>query len=138
MTVIRKKVCYADERGEITDIIEGIKVDSITILTTAKGSVRANHYHKKTTQYTYLLEGKCRYYRRVPGEKVVSRIVRKGDLVVSPPLEEHAFRALEDTVLLAFCSGPRAGAQYETDTFRLEVPIARVEAPKAAGRRRAK
>ncbi len=50
-------------------------------------------------------------------------LVVKGDLIASPPLESHAFEALEDSVLLAFCKGPRAGTQYETDTYRLEVPL---------------
>lgn len=134
MTVIRKKVCHRDERGEIIDVLEGKKVDSITILTAMKGGVRGNHFHKKTTQYTYVIEGKCRLYTRIEGERVKSRVVTKGHLVISPPMEMHAFEALEDSVLLAFCSGPRAGSQYETDTFRLAVPISRPRL--AAGSRR--
>ncbi len=117
------KPVFADERGEITDIVENELFDSLTVLTTRKGAVRGNHYHKETTQYTYVLEGRCRYFYRKPGEGVSSEVVGKGDLIVSPPLESHAFQAMEDAVLLAFCKGPRAGTQYETDTFRLEEPL---------------
>jgi quercetin dioxygenase-like cupin family protein len=94
--------------------------------------VRGNHYHKATTQYTYILDGRFRLYTQNPGEKVRTRIVKPGDLVISPPLERHAFKALEDAKLLAFCTGPRAGRQYEIDTFRLEIPIS---GPADSGRR---
>jgi quercetin dioxygenase-like cupin family protein len=123
VNVVRKKPVFKDARGEITDILAGGKFDSLTVLSCRKNSVRGNHFHKLTTQFTYVLEGEFRLYTQVPGEKVKSRIIKRGDLVISPPLERHAFRALKNSQLLAFCSGPRAGKQYETDTFRLEIPI---------------
>jgi len=118
----RKPAC-ADARGEITDIVENVSFDSLTLITSARGAVRGNHFHKETTQYTYILSGSCRYYSQKPGEAVEQATVGKGDLVVSPP--SHAFEALEDSELLAFCKGPRAGSQYEIDTFRLAEPLVR-------------
>jgi quercetin dioxygenase-like cupin family protein len=123
MILDSKKPAFTDERGKITDIVENVPFDSLTLITSSKGAVRGNHYHRQTTQYTYILEGKCRYYSQKPGEPVEQAIVVKGDLVVSPPLESHAFEALDDSVLLAFCQGPRNGTQYETDTFRLAEPL---------------
>jgi quercetin dioxygenase-like cupin family protein len=120
-----KRPSFVDNRGEITDIVENIPFNSLTMLTSNKGSVRGNHYHKETTQYTYIVEGTCRYYFQKPGSAVEQTIARKGDLIVSPPLESHALEALEDVVMLAFCQGPRAGSQYETDTFRLDKPLVR-------------
>jgi quercetin dioxygenase-like cupin family protein len=105
--------------------VENVAFNSLTIITSRKGTVRGNHYHKATTQYTYIVKGTCRYYSQKPGGPVEQAIVRKGDFLVSPPLESHAVEALEDVVLLAFCQGPRAGSQYETDTFRLEEPLVR-------------
>lgn len=123
MILERKKIAFADSRGEITDIVENIPFDSLTLITCTRGAVRGNHYHKETTQYTYVMAGKCRYYAQKPGGPVEQALVEKGDLVVSPPLERHAFEALEDAVLLAFCLGPRGGTQYESDTFRLTDPL---------------
>jgi len=123
MKVVRKRAVFRDRRGQITDIFEGGKFDCLTILTCKKGSVRGNHYHKATTQYTYVLDGRFRLYTQNPGRPIMSRIVRTGDLVISPPLERHAFEALTDSELLAFCTGLRAGAQYERDTFKLEEPL---------------
>lgn len=123
MQVVRKKPVFKDKRGAITDIFEGSKFDCLTVLTCNEGSVRGNHFHKYTTQYTYIVDGKFRAYIQLPGKKVETRIVKGGDLIVSPPNERHAFRALEDSRMLAFCTGPRAGKQYEVDTFKLETPI---------------
>lgn len=123
MKLENRQPAFADARGAITDIVESVPFDSLTLITSVKGAVRGNHYHKETTQYTYILEGSCRYYAQVPGGPVEQSLVVKGDLIASPPLESHAFEALEDSVLLAFCKGPRSGSQYETDTYRLEVPL---------------
>ena len=125
MILERRTAAFADARGAITDIVENVPFDSLTLITCAKGAVRANHYHKETTQYTYVLSGSCRYVCQQPGQAAEEAIAREGDLVVSPPLESHAFEALEESVLLAFCQGPRGGSQYETDTFRLDEPLIR-------------
>jgi len=123
MIVTRKKPIFKDARGIITDIIERTSVDSITILSSKKGAVRGNHYHKRTTQYAYVLEGKFRLYTQEEGKNVKRKIIKKGDLVTTPPMERHAFVALEDSLLLACCNGPRRGENYEDDTFHLEKPI---------------
>jgi oxalate decarboxylase/phosphoglucose isomerase-like protein (cupin superfamily) len=125
MILERREAAFADERGTITDIVENVPFDSLTLITCSTGAVRANHYHKETVQYTYILSGRCRYVSQQPGAPVEEAVVGKGDLVVSPPLESHAFEALEESVLLAFCQGPRGGSQYETDTFRLDEPLIR-------------
>ncbi len=120
MNVVRKKPVFRDARGVITDILERTNVDSVTILSSKKGAVRGNHYHKRTTQYAYVLEGKFKLYTQEEGKKVERKIVKRGDLVITPPLERHAFVALEDSLLLACCNGPRAGEDYEVDTFHLD------------------
>ena len=123
MRVIRKKPVAFDKRGVITDILEGTKIDSVTVLTSKKGAVRGNHYHKKTTQYAYVVEGKFRLYTQKDGGRVETKVIKKGDLVITLPKERHAFVALEDSILLACCYGQRRGKQYEDDTYRLRGPI---------------
>ena len=125
MRVIRVKPAVADRRGTITDVLDGTPVECVTLVTSKKGAVRGNHYHKKTTQYTYVLRGRFRLLTQQGDEgRVRSRVVRAGDLVVTPPLERHAFVALEDSLLIACAHGPRAGRSYESDTYRLPVPLA--------------
>jgi quercetin dioxygenase-like cupin family protein len=115
---------FMDQRGEITDIIDGIDVNSITLITSKKGSVRGNHFHKLTTQYVFLIEGKLEYYSQKDEQRIEKNILDKGDFVETPENVKHAFKALEDSVFIACCRGLRAGKQYEDDTYRLDKPIA--------------
>jgi hypothetical protein len=41
-------------------------------------------------------------------------------MMLSPPMEAHAWQALEPTTAVVFAKGPRAGKNYESDTFRLD------------------
>ena len=124
MNVRKTEAAFLDERGEIRDILDGQEVNSLTILTCNKGAVRGNHYHKITTQFTYIISGKLKLFTQdSENAEIKTTVVNAGDLVTSPPLERHAFEALENSTILAGCFGPRAGSQYETDTYRLEVPI---------------
>lgn len=123
MQITRLKPAHSDARGVITDIHVGQSVNALTTVTCRKGAIRGNHFHKKTTQFTHVLSGRLRFYSQIEGGPIERKIIRAGDLIVSPPLHRHAFEALEDSVLLAFCKGPRAGTNYETDTYRLDVPL---------------
>jgi quercetin dioxygenase-like cupin family protein len=123
MLISKRVPNFIDHRGEITDIIDGVDVNSITLMTSKKGAVRGNHYHKQTIQYLYLIKGKLEYYTQQGDNEIEKTVLLKGDFVETPKNVKHAFRALEDSTFIACCSGLRAGKQYEEDTFRLEKPI---------------
>ena len=123
MNVENKPINHEDARGIIRDIIAGVTVDSVSLITCKTGAVRANHYHKETTQYTYVVSGRLTYACQVEGGQVETREVAEGDITKSLPGERHAFKALEDSVILQLSHGPRQGMDYEKDTFRLETPI---------------
>ena len=123
MNVTHRPPAHADQRGVITDLHVGQPVNALTTVTCLKGAIRGNHFHKLTTQFTYVLSGKLRYVGQNLDRPVEECTIAAGDLVTSLPLESHAFEALEDSVLLAFCHGPRAGMDYEKDTYRLEEPL---------------
>jgi len=120
--MIIKKIqpAFEDDRGKITDILEHTPVDSVTIITCLKGSIRANHYHKESIQYSYVLSGKMQAYTQLPDEEVESEVLTEGDMLESPALERHALHAIDDSVLLIVTRGPRGGKNYEDDTFRVE------------------
>ncbi|MEK7629885.1 MAG: WxcM-like domain-containing protein [Patescibacteria group bacterium] len=123
MKIDKKPINFEDSRGSIRDIIVGQDVDSVTIITCKKGSVRGNHFHKKSSQYTYIVKGSFTYASKKDNNPVETIEVKEGDLTLSIPNEQHAFKALEDSVLLQLSKGPRQGENYENDTFRLEKPI---------------
>lgn len=124
MNVVKKKVVFEDDRGKILDVLENETIDSVTIITSKKGAVRGNHYHKESIQYTYVLSGGLRLFTQMPGEEIKARLLKPGDLAFTPPLEKHALVAEEDSEILVLTRGPRAGKNYEADTFRLKKSIA--------------
>ena len=125
MKVEKIKAAFTDSRGEIIDILKQNVVHYVTMIKSAKGAVRANHYHKETFQWVYMLEGHMRVVARMPNEEPTEVVLGPGDLIVNVPLEHHAFESLDDSTMLVLTQGPRGGENYESDTFRLDVPLIR-------------
>ena len=123
MRIINLPVVFSDERGKIIDLVENESINAITIVTFNKGEVRGNHYHKKTIQWNYLLSGRIKLKCQISGKDAVEVIMNKGDFVVTLANERHALLGFEYSELLVLTKGPRSGREYETDTFRLEIPL---------------
>lgn len=109
---------FKDARGEIHDILQA-PLDGVTLISTVKGAVRGNHWHHETTQWTYILSGTLKVRTESLPAGPEQQIYEAGALIHTPPDQRHAWQALEDTVVLVFTRGPRSGADYESDTFRL-------------------
>lgn len=117
---------FVDERGFITRLLDNDKypLRAILYISSKKGSVRANHYHKKDYHYVYCLSGKFRYSEKdmnKPNSKLESVILNPGDRVLSKPMFFHRMEFLEDTVFLAFTTEAREQEKYEGDTVRLKL-----------------
>ena len=123
MKKIRIKINFKDKRGVIMDLLEKKTINAITLITQKKGVVRGNHYHKKTIQWNYLLEGKLELFTKKKNKKQRKIVILEGDLVETSKNESHAIRALKDSKFLVFTQGPRGGKEYENDTFRLAKPL---------------
>lgn len=117
--VLNKKPVYEDERGKIIDILEKEDIEYVTLISSKKGAIRGNHFHKESIQYTYILNGKLKLVTQMPGEEIEKRDVKSGDLIFTPVMEKHTLVALEDSEFFVFTRGPRGGKNYETDTYRL-------------------
>jgi dTDP-4-dehydrorhamnose 3,5-epimerase len=121
--VVRRTTAHRDSRGAITDVLDAERLDCVTIVTSKEGAVRGNHYHKKTIQFLYVLEGRLRVLEQRVGGPIQSRILRRGDLLTTPPMVRHALVALADCTLIVAARGPRRGDAYEVDTYRLDTPL---------------
>jgi len=95
----------------------------VTLITFKKGAVRANHYHERTIQWNYVISGEILLLTQVPGAEKKERALKKGDFAVTREGERHALQGMTDAEVLILTKGPRAGTQYEKDTFRLEEPL---------------
>jgi quercetin dioxygenase-like cupin family protein len=124
VNIEHRPVNFEDERGTIRDIFVHSPKESCTVIFSRRGSVRGNHYHKLSTQYTYVVSGRLTILTQMVGSDVVeSHVVNPGDMVTHQPMEAHTLIADEDTVFLAFTDGLRAGEDYELDTYRLDRPL---------------
>lgn len=111
---------HEDERGEIIDVLlDGEEVRHTGIITSKAGARRGNHYHKKATEYIYVVRGRARWISKdVAGGKSAAEetVLEAGDLLTNPPLTAHAVIFLEDTDLIEMSTLQRIGREYEKDT----------------------
>lgn len=113
---------FEDHRGHIQDLLGS--VDAVTEIYTRSGATRGNHVHRETTQYTYVCWGELRA-AWVEDDGVHEKTYGPGSLITEHAGVPHAWKAETDCMVLVFTRGPRSGANYESDTDRLEVPILR-------------
>lgn len=114
---------FTDERGDITDVFYKLNINHGCMIASKPDAVRGNHYHKLTTQYTFVTAGNLTYYSQpVDQSKPVETYQAKvGDFIISEPNEVHTLKAGSDgCVFLAFTEGPRGGEDYESDTYRVD------------------
>ena len=123
MKKTRIGIAHEDERGRIVDVLTSTAIDAATVIECKPGAVRGNHYHKDTTQWTYVLDGSVAYVSVGPNGVREEVTLDKGDLVVTEPFESHAIQAIVESRILVLTKGPRNGGAYESDTFRLETPL---------------
>ncbi|HEX3580964.1 MAG TPA: DegT/DnrJ/EryC1/StrS family aminotransferase [Thermoanaerobaculia bacterium] len=123
MQTTRVVPANTDFRGSISDILTGENFDAATIITSRRGAVRGNHYHKDTIQWTYVLTGRVRVAAQVEGQERHEIEIGPGELVRHDVLEAHSILAVEDSTFLVLTRGPRSGEDYESDTYRLENPL---------------
>ena len=117
---------FEDKRGKIIDVFVNSPKEHCLIVTFTKGAVRGNHFHKKSTQFSFVLSGKLDFYfaevdkKNGKLKKVKKRTVKKNTFITHEPYEAHAFKSKKRSVLVAFSCGIRGGSRYEKDTFRLK------------------
>ena len=112
----------SDNRGSICDVFYDVSINHVAVITSKKGAVRGNHYHKKTTQHILILKGEMEYwYLDLKKKNSKSRCIKlkEGDIVSTPPYEIHALRILKNNKFIVFSQGLRGGKDYEKDTFRV-------------------
>lgn len=113
-------VPHADDRGSIQSLVN-FPMKNLSLISSRKGAVRSNHYHVTDWHYMYVLSGSFDYYYRPAGSTEAPKVitVKAGEMVFTPPMEDHATVFLEDTQLLAMSRNPRDQESYEADVRRV-------------------
>ena len=119
-TRVELPAAHADERGAIQTLVN-FPMKNLSLITSKKGTVRSNHYHLTDWHYMYVLSGAFDYYYRPTGSDEAPAVIRvvTGQMVFTPPMEDHATVFLEDTQMVVVSRNPRDQETYESDTRRV-------------------
>ena len=121
MKKFKKKINFKNKREFILDIFYKENFNHSALIHSKKNAVRANHYHKKTTQITFILSGSCTYYSKKKQSKFINKIkLNKHDYLITNINEIHAYKFSADTDMIVFSKGLRGGKDYEKDTYRVK------------------
>lgn len=115
---------FKDSRGIIVDILEDWGIKHVGLIISLPGSIRGNHYHKKATQWTYVIDGKIKIYTKEfknKNSKIKPFVMNPGDMIELPPYNIHAVDALKKSTLLILTNKSRKNNSYEYDTFRIKI-----------------
>ena len=121
-TVVPLEAPFVDSRGDIQPLVDA-RMKSAVLITTKKGAVRANHYHRTDWHYCYVVSGSIQYFERPTGSTAPPRevTVRAGEMFFTPPLTDHTMLFPEDTVFLVLGRNPRDQESYEADVVRVDL-----------------
>jgi len=111
---------HVDERGAIQSLVN-FPMKNLSLISSRKGTVRSNHYHVTDWHYMYVMSGSFDYYYRPTGSIEEPTVIRLnvGEMVFTPPMEDHATVFLEDTQILVMSRNPRDQEAYEADVRRI-------------------
>jgi dTDP-4-dehydrorhamnose 3,5-epimerase-like enzyme len=113
---------FVDDRGAIQPLVD-MMMKSAVLISSKKGSFRANHYHKTDWHFCYVMNGCIEYYHRPTGSAGEPEIllVKEGQMVFTPPMVDHGMKFPMDTTFLTLSRNPRDQASYEADVVRINM-----------------
>ena len=112
---------YSDARGIIQPLCD-LNMKSASLIVSKANTWRANHYHKNDWHFIYVLKGSFEYYFKKTNsdEKIKKKIVKKGELLFTGPVVDHAMFYTEETEIIVLSKNPRDQKTYEEDTVRID------------------
>jgi dTDP-4-dehydrorhamnose reductase len=96
--LIRPYFYFKDPRGIFWGIMQNKKFEEINYIESKKGAKRGDHYHKKTEEAFFIIEGRIRirlYDLKTKSEKEFE--VGRGDVFFIKPNIVHTFHIIEDS-----------------------------------------
>ena len=119
-TLIHLDPPFVDARGVIQNLLHQ-NIGSVVHITSAPGSTRASHWHRKDWHFCFVLDGHIEYFEREVGSIATPRfqVIHQGELFFTPPNMEHEMYFPVATSFLTLANLHRAPADYEEDLVRL-------------------
>ena len=121
----RGKKEFVDKRGKISNYELTEAINLIGYIESAKGSMRANHYHPVQEQKVLLVKGQFISIYKGLLEKnspKITHIINEGDSVVTKPNVAHTMVFTKDSIFLNLVRGEREHENYGI-THTLPYPL---------------
>ena len=121
----RGKKEFVDKRGKISNYELTEPINLIGYIESAKGSMRANHYHPVQEQKVLLVKGQFISIYKALLEKnspKITHIINEGDSVVTKPNVAHTMVFTKDSIFLNLVRGEREHENYGI-THTLPYPL---------------
>jgi len=118
--LVELEAAHKDQRGFI-QMLTNIPVHNVSLIESEPETVRSNHYHKLDWHYIYVLSGVFDYYYKWHDSNQETQCfeVKAGDMIWTPPMEDHATVFKKKTQILALSLMPRDQKAYEADVERV-------------------
>ena len=129
ITNLFDKPSFKDKRGTISNLVPSTPIQHIALITSVRGAIRGNHYHRLDSHYTVLLSGKAKYTELIAGRQR-SWVLRPGSVILTRSKTPHVFLFLENSEFIALCTQRRDMGRYEEDTIRHIILSERPDGPK--------
>ena len=126
---------FIDERGQILNILSGIDVNHIAVISSKAGTIRGNHWHPRLGQLMYLIAGSYVSFSRPMGGSpadIKEEVVSPGEMTYCPPNVTHGYFFTADSVFLNIGWDGRESGRYEEHT-RPDVVMQKLEKGEGKG-----
>lgn len=114
---------FHDDRGEIKNLADGA-IGDVSIITSKKGAIRAEHLHLEDWHLTFLIDGLVKVkYAKIEDGKARSTSefeIKPGDLIFTPKKTWHKFEFSADSTMVVISRLSRLKTEYEMDTLRIK------------------
>lgn len=114
MYFIKPYFKFKDKRGGITGITQDMVWKEINFITSKKGCVRGNHYHKKTLECFFIIEGKIKVYiENIKTGKKNKFVAKEKCVFIIECFELHKFEILKDSKWVNMLSRPMNSKKHD-------------------------
>lgn len=106
---------FIDQRGKISNFELTEPINLIGYIYSKKNTVRANHYHPIQEQKCLVIKGQfISVIKNLldKDQKIETRIINEGDMVVTKPNVAHSMLFIKNTILLNLVRGEREHENY--------------------------
>lgn len=120
--IITDEIRAFDKRGSIQSISD-FNIKNVSIITSNRGTIRSNHYHKKNLHIIHILSGSIHYFYKSlkKNSKIKYLHICKNESVFTPNNEWHCTYFPVKSKIIVCSSAPRDRKNYESDTVRVNL-----------------